>query len=429
MNTEMVDPQRRHHRMAMPWMFFLSHVPIGITLPFMGVYWRETIGLSEREIGLIFTVNALTMISVTQIWGYLADVVFSRKRLLIFNCVATGLLIYTLVWASTFWSILVLMFFITITSCALSQTLHGLLLSFEDGHERFGGLRALSSLGFVVANMAVGALATSDRFPTLAFIFPLLLAAYFVQAIVALALRDKRQVHSPEIPRPRFIEVQKHFLAKPDIVLLLVFIFLYNAAHGLSYTFQVFVLTELGASNDFVAMCYSFAAILELPIFFASGWLIARMGIPFILALCALIQSARWFLVWGADSKWDILWLSTSHCLTFGLFFAATVHALNHAGGVRYKASAQTLLSLVGMGLAAVFGNYLGSEINAGGWLSEPVSQLVQRLGLEDRGPLRNLYLCSGSLAAVSLVILVPYIHYRTKTGHLDNKESVSHNE
>jgi hypothetical protein len=124
-------------------------------------------------------------------------------------------------------------------------------------------------------------------------------------------------------------------------------------------------------------------------------------------------------LVWGADSKWDILLLSTTHCITFGLFFAATVHAINGFAGPWYKASAQTLLSLVGMGLASVLGNILGSEINAGGFLQTPIENLVLWLGLPNLGPLRNLYLFCSAMAGLSLVAWVPFRYYFAKDKYL----------
>jgi PPP family 3-phenylpropionic acid transporter len=393
-------------------MFFLSHVPVGITLPFLSIYWKETLGLSEREIGHIYTLNAITMIIVQQVWGYLADVVFTRKRLLVVNCCLSGLAFMAAGFATTYYQVVGALFLFTLASCSLSQTLHGLLLAFEDGHQRFGSLRALSSLGFVCANMLVGFIATVLFPGYLWFLFPAMAGSYLLQALVGSGLRENHQIHHEDRPRPTFLSVQKHFLGRPDAVWFLIFVFVYNSAHGLSYSFQGFLLKDLGASNSFTAACYSLAAVLELPVFFASTYLVRRIGVPQILGVCAIIQSVRWYLVWAAESKWQILALSTTHCLTFGLFFAATVHAINEFAGPWYKASAQTLLSLVGMGLSSVFGNIIGSEINRGGFLQKPVEQFVVWVGLADLGPLHNLYLFCSALAALSLVAWIPYFYY-----------------
>jgi PPP family 3-phenylpropionic acid transporter len=357
------------------------------------------------------------MIGLQQVWGYLADMVFSRRRLIVVNCAASAGAFLLAGFASSYGQVVATLFLHTIASCALSQTLHGLLLAQEDGHLRFGALRALSSLGFVLANMAVGITATTILPGYLWFIFPAMVGSYVLQSAVGLSLGEKPQ---PLLEKPpaSFVDVQRHFFSRPAAVWFLLFVFIYNSAHGLSYSFQGFLLIKLGASPQFTSACYSLAAVLELPVFFASTFLVARLGIPRILGVCALIQSVRWLGVWSAGSKWDILWLSGTHCITFGLFFAATVQAINQFAGPWYKASAQTLLSLVGMGLASVFGNFLGSEINAGGFLEKPIQHLVQFLGLPDMGPLRNLYLFCSALAGVSLLAWIPFRMNFQKENH-----------
>jgi MFS family permease len=131
--------------------------------------------------------------------------------------------------------------------------------------------------------------------------------------------------------------------------------------------------------------------------------LISFLGAPTLIAFSAAVQAVRWLLVWRAPSAEAIVFISTLHCITFGLFYAAAVSYANDHAPPELKASAQTLFALIYFGVASLGGNLLGGLIVKGGPLEHILMQAVAHLVPGELAtPLRNLYLFSSLCATIA---------------------------
>ncbi len=400
-------PDRRRY-LWFRLVFLVMQMPVGITLPYFYLHLRYGVGLSPRDISFITMISGVAIVLTQQLWGYVADVRISKRTLILFNSLASGAAFVVVGQLKSLPALVAVMFVFQILNTPIIQLLHGFLFQHEGSEHRFGLLRAYGSLGFVIVNVLTG-LAADLLFPgNRGFIFPVFGLLTVAGAAMLFLLPDHPTAAHPSSRRPTFLEVQRFFLSRPEVSWFLAVLFFYQAAHSLSYAFQGLLMTELGAENTLVGLSYSWAALLEIPVFFAANRLIGRFGELRIIVFGCLVQAARWVLVWAATSPGQIIATSTLHCITFATFYASAVSYMNRFAGPHYKASAQTLLGLLYFGLANLFGNLAGGQVVGSGAVSRGVAWVVREvLHLPDRGPLRNLYLFSSALALVAFVLAV----------------------
>lgn len=383
-------------------LFFLAHMSVGIQLPFFILYLKDALGMPDHSVSVLTAISGLTILVSQQAWGYAADLLISKKVLVIVNLLVSGLVFWSLGHIRSYPLLLTAFFLFQLFSTPIIQLLHGLLFAHHGSERWFGTIRAYASLSFVVANTVVGLVADRLTRGRLDFIFPAYMAVNAVSALW-LALLPERRVK--DAPRPNFVEVQRFFFSQPLLVWFLVTSCIYQLGHSLSYSLQAVLMVQLGAEKSVVSSSYSLAAILELPVFFAAHRLIRRFGEVRLVAFAAAVQTVRWIFVWRARTPEEIVLASSLHCVTFGMFYAAAISFMNRHAPLHLKASAQTLFALVYFGVASLVGNLLGGLLVEGGPLAHPLIALVKPFVPADLAtPLRNLYLFSSLCAAVAFV-------------------------
>lgn len=384
-------------------LFFCIYGTIGIMSPFLILYLKSGVGLSDREVALLTSLAGVTVILFQQMWGYAADVLAPKKWLIAVATLFSGGLFYEIGTLTHEWTIaLVLFAFYTLYMC-ISQLLHGLLFAHLHSEKYFGVLRAWGSLGFVVMNMLVGIYADKVAGGNLRFIFPCFLGLTVICFFLVMPIPEARSIRTERLS---FWRVQHHFLHRPEVLLFLFITFLYQAAHAPSYLFQAILMNNMGADRATIAYSYSLAAVLELPVFFIATRLIDRWGEHLLLLICCVVQTLRWVLVWSCTNPYQVIATSTLHCITFALYFAAAVSYMNHHAGPHLKASAQTMYALVYQGIASLAGNAIGAQAVSGSTLT-PVTRWLAHdlLRLPDRGDIPNLFIACSVVAAISVLL------------------------
>jgi PPP family 3-phenylpropionic acid transporter len=187
--------------------------------------------------------------------------------------------------------------------------------------------------------------------------------------------------------RRRFWDMQKFFLKNPMIRIFLVLVFFYQAFHSLATLFISFVIQDFRGTTTTVSIMHSFAALIEIIVFFHTDRLIARCGELPLIFVAILAQVARWLLVFKAHFLGTFFLIQALHPITFGIFYCCAVSFMNKHAPSHYKASAQTMFGFVYFGLAGMLGNIIGGQI-------------VELLGL------RILYLFAALGACIALALL-----------------------
>src|SRR5688572_12049344 len=270
-------------------LFFCLYGTIGIMFPFLILHLKRDVGLSDEQVALLTSLSGVAVILFQQLWGYIADVLVSKKVLITCTTLGSGLLFFMVGWITNQWAIAAVMFAFNVLYTSISQLVHGFLFAHMHSERYFGVLRAWGSLGFVVANILIGAYADRVGGGNLTFIFPTFL---IFSALIVLFTAPIPEVRELPHERLSFWQVQRHFLHRPEILLFLLLTFLYQAAHAPSYWMQALLMDNMGADRQTVAYSYSLAAILELPVFFLAARLIRRVGEHQLLLICCAVQTA-----------------------------------------------------------------------------------------------------------------------------------------
>jgi len=331
---------------------------IGIMYPYLAMQ-LESVGLSREQVTWLFTAVPIAALVGQQMWGYLADLVFTKRQLMMVFSALSGLTFYLLRFSRDPVVLFALFLLWQFVALPQMQLVASLVFSNRRCAEHFSFIRAFGSLGFVVTNFYMGWLI---KFSSFSIIFPFYLGYSLLTLLLVFFIRDDSS--RPE-RRPDFWTVQRQFLRRPGVKTFLLLVFLYESVHKVATLFQTFLIVDLGGDATMVGWCFSVGALVEIPVFFMADRLFARWGEVRVMVVCAFMQILRWVLVANASSPWVIVATSPFHAVTFGLFYAASVTYMNHQAGYQLKASAQTLLGVVYIGLAGLNG------FLAGGWLVE----------------------------------------------------------
>ena len=336
--------------------FLLYFGFIGITFPFLAIYYKE-INLSMKEVGFLFSLQGLVMILVQQIWGYLADEVFSPKRVLIFTSLSGGVFFFVVGLTQNFYLLVFFVLLYLTFHTPNIQILNSLLLMYPGGKERYSFIRAFGSLGFIIFNVLMGVVAKNFK---LWFMFPIGMTLYILFAFI---VRKLPEISSEKIKKTSFLDIQKFFFTHPEVIKLLILIFFYQIAHSSGYLFQSFLIKDYGGTDADMGFCYSLAALLEIPVFLFLDKIISKFGEKFLICMAILSQILRWLGVYFSSSLLHIYLLQSLHPFSFGFFYIGTVIYMNRLAGRKFQSSAQTLHGLVYHGLAMLVGNLAGGQI------------------------------------------------------------------
>jgi len=176
--------------------FFTMFLSVGMVNAYAGIWFAER-GLTESQIGLIGALPILLLLGTTLYFGRLADRARDWRQVIALGTVFAALIPIGLFWATGFWSILLVW-----TALSVAQRLvvpvadgAGIRMARRLGRD-FGGLRALSTTGYLIVVVTAGYALGAER---LHLFLPLFVVLSMVRAGAALALSLR---HIAEATRP-----------------------------------------------------------------------------------------------------------------------------------------------------------------------------------------------------------------------------------
>jgi MFS family permease len=228
-----------------------------------------------------------------------------------------------------------------------------ILASLDDARREFGPIRAVATLGWMIACAAVSFVLHADTSTLTGFVAA---GLWMLTAAFTFALPETPPIVSDE-PRDLFGFSALSLLLHKDHRVVFITAALYNATMAAFYPFTPIHLTEKGVSHATAAM--GLGQITELICMLAIAGLFARVrlkvvflsGIGFAVlryALCALDMKA---------------WLLTGvllHGFAFTLYFITAQIYLEQRVGARMRTRAQALLQVMISGFGSLVG-YLGT--------------------------------------------------------------------
>lgn len=364
--------------LALFWFIYMG--ALGIFFPYYSLYLRENAALAGTQVGLVLSMFPLVGCVAEPFWGQVADRTGARGRVVVFLSFGASLGYLALGAASGFPAILLAtallaVFATAILSITVSVTL---ALLHGAGPYGFGLVRVWGTLGFLSlvvgfpwilhdfqkARGMVKALGGPSEpglevmfIVTAALVFAAALVGFFLPREGSAALRASRG------------EWRLLFGNRAVVRFLLLMLLAYFLLQGPMWLFPVYVRSR-GGDLDTIRRMWILMLAVEIPLVMSSGAGLKRLGTRGLLALGILAGGVRWTVSGMVDDPGVVYAVQMLHgVMVAGLILGAPLY-LDTVVPERLRSTAQTLLSLVGVGIGGV-----ASNIGAG-WL-------LQHLGPE----------------------------------------------
>ena len=338
-------------RRWIPWLFFLSFVPLGAIFPYIV---EELRGRQIDNIGLLLTLPALMSLFVGPLWGILADWLQDWGLIMrVAVCVATiGVL--GLGFAPQ-WALLAMALYafgrapITPISDALA------LDALADEPERYGSIRLWGSVGYMAGVLGVG---------LLQFWIEGASAMWFGSASMMMLMGMVFFLPAPKrVKRQDFKAALGLLFTNGRLMLILLCSALHFSVHVANSSFMLTHVKMLGLDGLLVGISMSVGIVVEIGVMATADKLQSRFSPKKMFQIAAVIAVVRWIGMGVGTQWWVILLCQATHGLTFGLFWLSAIQLVSAHTPAETAATGQSLLSAAVGGIGAAAGVYIANWI------------------------------------------------------------------
>ncbi len=351
-----------------PWrlgLFYAAYfATAGVLAPYFPLYLEHR-GLSAAQIGVVMAVSQGMRILGPNVWGWLADHVTERVRILRFTSIAAALCFIPVLFPGGFGYVLLTMFavhFFMTGQIPIAEAMTATRLR-DDPHAaaRYGRLRVWGSISFVVLVLATG---VALDWAGVALQPWLVLALLLATAAAGQSVREA--AHEPHSSAPVSVRA---LLREPRVRWFFASVLLMIFAHGALYTYLSLHLAGLGYSKSAIGVFWVLGVIVEIGFFLNQGRIFARFDPFHLLAASFALAALRFVLI--AELAHVVVLLIVAqvlHAATFAVHHSASILTIQRWFHGRATARGQALYVSIGYGLGGTAGSLLAA------WLWSTVS-------------------------------------------------------
>ena len=383
------------------WLLYMTG--LGAIFPFQSLYFHENAALTGTQLGIVIAMRPLMGMLSQGFWGQVSDRSGARGRVLVVITAGAGVAYLLLPFASGFAPIALAVAFAALFGTAVIPMASAINMAAlgDEAPRRFGRIRVWGTVGFLVTVVLLPRLLATIQEslgwrsdpggpsePGLGIMF--FVAALLCFAAAALALRLPRGGAFGLRSQPGDLgRLLRHRPYRRAILFAFATFFLVQAPIGF---FPIFV-DARGGSLETVGTMWVAMLLVEIPLVFLSGSIVARIGGRGLIALGVLADGLRWTLCAFVQDLRLIGALQVLHGVSVAGAIVGIQLYVESVVPARLRSSGQGLVTVVGVSLGG------GLSAIAGGWLFE-------NFGID------ALYLAGGAgalaLGAASLCVLPP---------------------
>jgi len=338
--------------------YFLYYSSMAALGPFLGLYY-EQIGLSGRQIGLLFGIPPLLTLVSAPLWGGLADATHRHKLLLVVAMVGSSLMVFALSLTPAFLWLVPLVaaraFLGAPTMPLIDSTVVAML---DDRRDEYGKQRLWGAVGWGVAAPLVGFLI--DR-AGLQWMF----YSYLMLAMCNLVVSTRLPVTDAAIGG-QFRQGVRALLTNRQWMAFLAAILIGALSLSFEMGFLSLYMDGLGADKTLMGLALTVGTISELPVWFFADRFLKRWGARRLLAFSLLACGVQAFGYSWIRNPWLVLVIQLLHGPAFSAMWAAGVSYVAEIAPEGMRATAQGLFSGVAMGLRSALGAFIGGLLYEG---------------------------------------------------------------
>lgn len=396
-------------RLKLSIMMFLQYAIWGAWAVSIGGYLGGTLGYSGGQIGAIYATTAIAAMISPIYAGYLADKLFATEKMIaVLHLVGAGLL-GAATFTTDFQTLRALMLVYAICympTLALTNSIS--FANISDPEKEFPGIRVFGTFGWIVAGWVVGfgldnaafkgVLPTSlqgGNAPVLLAAGLSLLLAMFSLVLPHTPPRGRAGNVPPAYERQHGSSVLE-LLKDPTFLVFVVCSFLICIPLSLYYSFANLFLKEIDA--PFPTALQTLGQISEVGFMAAMPFFIQRLGVKKMLAVGMLAWVAR-YLAFGTLQFPLVLFGLFLHGICYDFFFVASQIYVDSRASAAQRASAQSFIAFVTLGIGMFVGAYVG------GWIVDQYTPKIAAI------------VDTASQSAVSTTVALPAWDAEGKTG------------
>lgn len=339
------------------YMFF-----VGVCCSIYFVYSQSyliSIGFTGKEIGIYqATTNVISILSMT-FWMYLCDYKKTIKKIIFYNLIVSSVLsvIIFLVPNKTI-TVVVMLIFVFFQFSIIMLSENWALYSGKKISEKYGVVRAATSIGFGVSALFVGFILKKISEKWIFLIYPIMaLVAYlFSRSLIDVAYEGKeksgKKVNIKELKgNYKFI-----FLV---IVLMLVII------TQSIFSFLPMIVISLKGSTSQLGIITLLFTIFELPVFLFANKILKKFSKEHLLVFAMITMTLRMILLFFATNVTHLLLITVTQLTGFPLLLLTSKYMVAEAVPEELKNSAQGIVGTAQLITSIIFSVSAGFLIDA----------------------------------------------------------------
>jgi len=358
-------------RFRLGLMMFLEYAVWGAWAPVLSAYLDSSLHFSGLQIGFIMSLLPIATILAPMIGGQLADRYFpSQKVIAVLQLLGGGILILGATVQSYSGMVWIMLAYCVLFAPTLALTNSLAFMNLQNSEKEFGRIRVWGTIGWIAAGWALfGWRLLAESAPALALKGDVLLLAGVFSLIMG--LQSFTLPHTPpnkEAKKPwAFLEAFK-MLKDRNLLIFVLICFVVATELQFYYILTSLFLTSpsIGVSQTSISLVMTIAQVAEIFVMaFLLPIVLPKLGIKKTMILGLLAWPLRYIIFVIGTPSWLVIASLSLHGFCYVFFFVAAYTYIDMIAPPDIRASAQSLIAVVILGI----GNFVGS--NFSGWIKD----------------------------------------------------------
>lgn len=352
-------------------LYFLVFCCTASWLPVLADFCHNK-GLTPSQISLVLSTTPIMMFAVQPLYGFLADRFGYKKSLLIASSLASISYLVYLIDDGFYW-ILLSTFLMSIFYNTIQPLLDSISLNLVEVDKKlsYGSLRVAGALGWSFTGLIIGQVIDQFDIKFIFLVSSISMALFFVFVFL---MKNENQENI--VVETLTLKGASRLFKNKQLLLLLAIVLLVSVAGTSIWNFYSLYMKANGASATLVSYGLSLQGLVEIPFFYFSARIIARLGMRTTLLITVIATAIRLVLYSVTTTPEFALPVELLHGVSWSLFWVVCVELVYKLVQKEVLATGQSLLYAAYYGAGAVLGNYWVGYLSEMG-LSLPVLFLV----------------------------------------------------